>query len=224
MSSYIDSAIQTSPADMDTVLLDMQKLFGSLGEFLQELFRHPSKGNKDKGLVRSHKHSQMVVKFSQGRSKVKAKEIVDLIYNHPEAVPKTAQSNATRPASAVLRPDKEPMARWRIGESAVSLVAKIISKEAEVMVSKEGGLHLSKEQINWQFVHQFSFRKVMATVEDKAPTLLRVLTAAVISPKKPMDNLVMETPEWESYAVHFSKPVPSGSGNNKCDPFVVNIY
>src|SRR5882762_144793 len=42
MSSYIDSAIQTSPADMDTVLLDMQKVSGSLGEFLQELFRHPS--------------------------------------------------------------------------------------------------------------------------------------------------------------------------------------
>ena len=96
MSSYIDSAIQTSPADMDTVLLDMQKVSGSLGEFLQELFRHPSRGNKDKGSVRSQKHSQMVVKFLQGRSKVKAEEIVDLIYNHPEAVPKTARSNASR--------------------------------------------------------------------------------------------------------------------------------
>ena len=31
MPSYID-AIQTSPADMDTVLLDMQKVSGSLGE------------------------------------------------------------------------------------------------------------------------------------------------------------------------------------------------
>jgi hypothetical protein len=224
MSSYIDSAIQTSPADMDTVLLDMQKVSGSLGEFLQELFRHPSRGNKDKGSVRSQKHSQMVVKFLQGRSKVKAEEIVDLIYNHPEAVPKTARSNASQPASAVLRPDKEPMARWRIREWAISLVAKIVSKEAEVMASKEGGLHLSKEQVNWQFVHQFSFGKVMATVEDKAPTLLRVLTAAAISPKKAADNSVTETPEWESYTEHFSKPVPSGSGNNKRDPFVVNTY
>ena len=90
------------------------------------------------------------------------------------------------------------------------------------MASKEGGLHLSKEQVNWQFVHQFSFGMVMAMVEDKAPTLLRVLTAAAISPKKPTDNSVMETPEWESYAEHFSKPVPSGSGNNKRDPFTVN--
>ena len=63
MSSYIDSAIQTSPADMDTVLLDMQKVSGSLGEFLQELFWHPSIGNKDKGSVWSQKHSQMVVKL-----------------------------------------------------------------------------------------------------------------------------------------------------------------
>jgi hypothetical protein len=31
MPSYIDG-IQTSPADMDTVLLDMQKVSGSLGE------------------------------------------------------------------------------------------------------------------------------------------------------------------------------------------------
>jgi len=54
-------------------------------------------------------------------------------------------------------------------------------------------------------------------VEDKAPTLLRVLTAAAISLKKPMDNSVMETPEWESYAEHFSKPVSSSSGNNKHD-------
>jgi len=44
MSSYINSAIQASLVDMDTVLLDMQKISGSLGEFLQELFRHPSRG------------------------------------------------------------------------------------------------------------------------------------------------------------------------------------
>ena len=110
MTYYVDSAIQTSPADMDTVLSDMQRVSGSPGEFLQELFQHPSKGNKNKPLVRSQKHSQMVAKFLQGRSKVKAEEIVDLIYNHPEAVPKDAWSNASRPASAVLHPDKQLMA------------------------------------------------------------------------------------------------------------------
>jgi hypothetical protein len=57
-----------------------------------------------------------VAKFLQGWSKV---EIVDLIYNHPKAIPKAARSNASRPASAVLRPDKEPMAQWNIREWAV---------------------------------------------------------------------------------------------------------
>ena len=84
------------------------------------------------------------------------------------------------------------MEDWGVGCQSCG---KIISKEAKVMACKEGGLHLSKEQVNWQFVHQFSFRKVMTTVKDKAPTLLRVLTAAAISLKKPMDNSVTETPE-----------------------------
>jgi hypothetical protein len=162
------------------------------------------------------------VKFLQGRSTVKAEEIVDLIYNHPDAIPKAAQSNASRPASTVLHPDKELMAWWKIKEWAVSIVEKIISKEAEVMASNEGGLHLSKEQSTWQFIHNFSFGKVMATVQDKSPTLLRVLMVAAISPKKPMDDLVTEMPQWDSFAEHFSRPIPSGSGNNKCDLFVVS--
>ena len=76
----------------------------------------------------------MVSKFLQGRSGIKAEEIVDLIYNHPEAVPKAARSNASCPASAVHRPNKEPMARWQIKEWAVRLVEKVINKEAQVMV------------------------------------------------------------------------------------------
>ena len=175
--TYIDSAIQTSPANMDTILSDMQHVSGSLGQFLRDLFRHPHKGNKYNGPARSQRHTQMVSKFLQGRSGIRTEEIVDLIYNHPEAVPKAARSNASRPASAVYRPDKEPMARWQIKEWAVQLVEKVINKEAQVMASKEGGLHLSKEQLNWQFLRDFSFGRVMATVQDKAPTLLRVLTA-----------------------------------------------
>ena len=85
--TYIDSAIQTSPANMDTILSDMQHVSGSLGEFLRDLFQHPHKSNKDKGPARSQRHIQMVLKFLQGRSGIKAEEIVDLIYNHPEAVP-----------------------------------------------------------------------------------------------------------------------------------------
>jgi hypothetical protein len=61
MPSYFDSAIQKSLADMDTILSDMQKVSGSLGKFLQDLFQHPSKG-----LGWSQKHAQMVSKFLNG--------------------------------------------------------------------------------------------------------------------------------------------------------------
>jgi len=103
----------------------------------------------------------MMAKFLQSQSTVKAEEIVDLIYNHPESVPKATWSNASHPASAMLHPDKELMAWWKIKEWAVRLVKKIVSKEAEVMASQEGGLHLSNEQSNWKFIHDFSFGKVL---------------------------------------------------------------
>ena len=88
--TYIDFSIQTSPANMDTILSDMQQFSGSLGEFLQDLFRHPHKGNKDKGPACSQRHIQMVSKLLQGQSGIKVEEIVNLIYNHPKAVPKAA--------------------------------------------------------------------------------------------------------------------------------------
>jgi len=106
------------------------------------------------------------------------------------------------------------MAWWQIKEWTVQLVEKVINKEAQVMVSKEGGLHLSKEQLNWQFLCNFSFGRVMVTVQDKAPTLLRVLTAAAVAPKKPPNDSTTVTPIWDSYVEHLSKPIPSGSGNN----------
>ena len=53
----------------------------------------------------------------------------------------------------------------------------------------------------------------MSVVQSKAPTLLRVLTAATVMPKKQEDML--GRPEATgTFSDHFSKPVPSGSGNN----------
>jgi hypothetical protein len=97
--TYVDSAIQTTPADMDSILLDPQRVSGSLGEFLRDLFQYPSKG-RNMGPERSQRHTQMVAKFLQGRTNLKAEDIVDLIYRHPEAVPKAARSNAPCPARA----------------------------------------------------------------------------------------------------------------------------
>ena len=151
------------------------------------------------------------------------RSIVDLIYNHSEAVPKAARSNASHPASTVHCPNKEPMAQWQIKEWAVWLVEKVINKEAQVMASKEGCLHLLKEESNWQVLHDFSIGRVMKMLQDKAPTLLRVLTAAAVAPKKPPTDSTTVTPIWDSYSEHFSKPIPSGSGNNRRDPFVVSV-
>ena len=36
--TYIDFSIQTSPANVDTILSDMQQFSGYLDEFLQDLF------------------------------------------------------------------------------------------------------------------------------------------------------------------------------------------
>jgi len=60
----------------------------------------------------------MVVKFLQGQSKVKAEEIVDLVYNHPEAVPKTARSNASRARQCCPLPRQRAnglMEDWEMG-------------------------------------------------------------------------------------------------------------
>jgi hypothetical protein len=96
--THVDSAIQT-PADMDSILLDPRRVSGSLGEFLRDLFQYPSKG-RNKGPEWSQRHTQMVAKFLQGRTNLKAEDLVDLIYRHPEAVPKAAWSNAPYPAHA----------------------------------------------------------------------------------------------------------------------------
>ena len=64
MAQYVDASVQaevTEPdPDMDTVLTNVQKLSGSLGVFLLNLFKVPS--HKEPG--RSQKHAQMVLSKS----------------------------------------------------------------------------------------------------------------------------------------------------------------
>jgi hypothetical protein len=177
MAQYIDASTQTDvteqDADMDTVLNSVQKLSCSLGVFLHDLFKVPTP--KEPG--RTPKHAQIVSRILQGRTNVNADDVVKLMYEHHDSTPKAARTTATRPASVASRPDKRPMVRWRIKEWAIGTVMNIIDKEAEAMASKDGGLHLPKEAMNWEFIHNFSFSNVMATVETKATTLVRVLTA-----------------------------------------------
>ena len=109
------------------------------------------------------------------------------------------------------------MVWWNIREWAIKTIEGIVHKEANTVSSKAGGLHLPKEEATWEFFHNFSF----GVVQTKAPTLIRVLTVAAIPPKKQRemsDPLAAGT-----FANHFSKPVPSGSGNDRCDPLVVSV-
>jgi hypothetical protein len=88
----------------------------------------------------------MVFRFLQGQTSVKAEDIVKLMYEHCDSVPKVVQSMAECPASAVIHPDEKPMAWSRLKEWAVKTVEGIIHKEANVMASKDGGLHLPKQE------------------------------------------------------------------------------
>jgi len=95
---------------MNYVLDNAQKVSGSLGEFLHDVFSVPP--HKKPG--RSQKHAQMVSRFLQGQSAVKAEEIVELMYEHHDSAPKAARETAKRPASDAICPDEKPMARWNI--------------------------------------------------------------------------------------------------------------
>jgi len=95
MAHHVDRAVQTDTSsaeqqlsntdpNMDYALESMQKVSGSLGEFLRDLFNVPHRTESG----RSQKHAQMVSRFLKGQSKVQAEEIVDLIYEHKDASPK----------------------------------------------------------------------------------------------------------------------------------------
>ena len=148
---YINPEAQTPPPDMDSILSDMQKYSGSLGEFLVAVFWHPPKGSKGKGPGRTQKQAQMVSKYLHGKTSVKAEDLINLIYNHPDARPIQAQSTAERPASEAKHSDPKPMTHWRIKEWAVKLVESSVSKEFGTMASKEGGLHVPEKNSTWDF-------------------------------------------------------------------------
>src|ERR1700677_1623768 len=101
MTHHINKSVQTEPSedsaepiapdqrepDMHYVLDNAQKVSGSLGEFLCDVFTVPHR--KEPG--RSQKHAQMVSRFLQGRSAVKVEEIVELMHEHHDSAPKAAR-------------------------------------------------------------------------------------------------------------------------------------
>jgi hypothetical protein len=167
--------------DLEQVLKLIQAKNWTLGTFLCDLFSVPKVQKKDGN---PQTQTQMVSIFLQGRSKIKAPDIVEMMYASRYSAPKAVRSSANRLASEVKRPDEKMMARWGLQQWAIRKVEKIVDREAELVSSKEGGLHLVNKDATWDFVLDFSLSKVLSVVEVKGPTILRLLMAAAMPESK----------------------------------------
>jgi hypothetical protein len=77
--------------DTNGVLDSIQRMSGSLGEFLRDLFTLPPRSKSG----RTQKHAQMVSKFLHGWSKVKAEGIVELMYAHHDSARRPARNTVS---------------------------------------------------------------------------------------------------------------------------------
>jgi len=127
--------------DLEQVLKLIQAKNWTLGTFLCDLFSVLKVQKKDGN---PQAQTQMVSILLQGRSKIKAPDIVEMMYASRYSAPKAVRSSANRPANEVKRPD-EKKARWGLQQWAIRKVEKIVDREAELMSSKEGGLHQPQE-------------------------------------------------------------------------------
>ncbi|KAI0038909.1 hypothetical protein FA95DRAFT_1550988 [Auriscalpium vulgare] len=157
--------------------------------------------------------------FLRGQSEVKACDIAELMYSCRYSRPKMVRNTAARRASSVLRADPKPMAWWGLREWAISKAEELINAEAKAVSSKHGGFHLPDKSATWDFMHGFSMESVLQTLEAKGPTLLRLLAAAAIRPKARI--LSTPPPDGASYAVYLTKPIATGTGHNRRNPFII---
>src|ERR1700683_249093 len=219
--------------DLEAVLKLIQNKNWTLGAFLQDLFTTPKVQQKDGN---PQTQTQMVSIFLQGRSKVKAQDIVEMMYASRYSTPKAVRQSAHRSASEAKRRDKETMARWGLEQWAIEKVEKLVDEEAEMVSSKEGELHLANEDATWDFIVNFSLSKVLSVVETKGPTILRLLLAAALPKgKRPIPRIPLTeqgsesgepgqaSDERPSYVPQFEMPPPAGSGKSRWDPLIVCI-
>jgi hypothetical protein len=143
---------------MDEVLKLLKQKRWTLGACLQDLFSTP-KVQKNDGNPQTQ--TQMVSKFLQGNTSVNAQDIVELMYNSRYSAPKVTRDSQNRSASEAKRPDEKKMARWGLRKWALEIVEATVNKEAEAILSKEGGFHLANEDAMWDSVFNFSLGKVL---------------------------------------------------------------
>ncbi|KAK7455871.1 hypothetical protein VKT23_010908 [Stygiomarasmius scandens] len=75
--------------------------FESLGDFLQVLFYHHKRGNRQDPCGRSH--AQMVSRFLQGGNHLKVSDFIQLLYEHPSSSPRY-RSEQQQERELVLQP------------------------------------------------------------------------------------------------------------------------
>ncbi|KAI0700077.1 hypothetical protein BC835DRAFT_1304258 [Cytidiella melzeri] len=191
---------------LDAVLQCMQSHNFTLGGFLVELFRAGSDRTKKK----TQHHTQMVSSFLDGCSKqYDAISLVKELYNSRHSTTRNHES-------------EEFLARNKLQQWAVEVVEDMVSREAEELASKEGGLRLAGE-MTWEFAAQFLLAPLARAAWKMSPTCICVLAATAIlkeGRKKPPSWFAQAQGAPQLPSATTTRATQSGQGKNRRDPWV----
>ncbi|KAI0686918.1 hypothetical protein BC835DRAFT_1420038 [Cytidiella melzeri] len=180
----------------------------------------------------------MVSSFLDGRSKeYNAVDLVNAMYR-------------SRHSTTRAREGEGFLARKKLQQWAVEVVEDMVSREAEDLASKNGGLRLA-EGMTWDFAAHFSLVPLARVAWKTSPTCVRILSAVAIAkegiknpptwmrqaqdstqPPNATVNLAAATASLHVASPSHTEPnthssagpsTPSGQGNNRRDPWVIVI-
>lgn len=80
-------------------------------------------------------------------------------------------------------PGRGMYAAVRLDQWSIRRVTKLVWKEGHFLSSKKGGLHGGKPENTWNFIENLELGPLMDNVQDKAPLILRLLSASAASVK-----------------------------------------
>ncbi|KAI0312418.1 hypothetical protein OF83DRAFT_1176656 [Amylostereum chailletii] len=205
---------------IDACLKEIKSRGFNLYEFLEELLTPCDQGDPRRSRIRVQMLRNLLAGHNANSSQVE--HLAELLYNHPYSRPRLARASANRPANEAVRRDRRLMARWRLLEWAICKVEEAVSKESAHASSKEGGLHMPESKNNWETLLDFSMHDLLRHVQVKLPILLRILIAAAFKRKhRPSPDPSNGADLPPSYDGFFSRPIPTGSGSNPRDPFMM---
>ncbi|CAK5263202.1 unnamed protein product, partial [Mycena citricolor] len=201
----------SSKRRLDNILSHVKRGGWTLGSFLAYLFTYPDR----KAGGRSARHAQMVSGFLRGAAfeGATADEVVELMYSSRDAAPREIRQSAT-PSKDKKRPDATNMARHRLSEWAITKVEGFVSTAAQDLSGKDSPFRRVSEEIDLDFIDNFSLATTIASLESGGAVILRLLAATAL------DN---RTRRSTTYAEHFSRESEAGSGENRRDPYVIIV-